>query len=67
MGLAVHPTDPVTGFARDDAERRSIAPDRGDELVALDRGYREALDVGPDEPVALVFSVVHPAAVGAAQ
>ncbi|MGZ8176309.1 Rv1355c family protein [Williamsia sp. SKLECPSW1] len=67
VGLAVHPTDPVTGCARDDAERRSIAPDRGDELVALDRGFREALDVGPDEPVARVFSVVHPAAVGAAQ
>ena len=50
-------TQPITLYARDDAERRAIAPAWDDQLAAVDTGFRSAIGVG-DDAVALVLRVV---------
>ncbi len=54
-GAAV--TQPITLYARDDAERSAIAPGWEEQLTAVDRGFRSAIGVG-DDAVALVLRVV---------
>lgn len=51
-------TQPISLYARDDAERRAIAPAWDDQLAAVDTGFRSAIGVGDDAAVALVLRVV---------
>ncbi|WP_299577026.1 Rv1355c family protein [uncultured Williamsia sp.] len=50
-------TQPIAVYARDDAERRAIAPGWEDQLAAVDRDFRSAIGVD-DDAVALVLRVV---------
>ncbi|GAA2070620.1 Rv1355c family protein [Williamsia deligens] len=56
-GRDVAAAQPITGYARDDDERRGIAPERGDQLCAADRDARDALGLAPDDAPALVMRV----------
>ncbi|WP_307851678.1 Rv1355c family protein [Williamsia sp. CHRR-6] len=57
IGLAVCPMNPVSLYARTDAERRLISPGRAHELGELDRALHSELGVLESESVAMIVRI----------